>query len=553
MAPPTHATVAPLVARFTQPGDDSITVHTVPDGTTVYRLVDIRTALAHLDGRIEPLNTPGWIHLGRGLYTSADREGSELYHDGRFDRVMLRLTTRRDMVGMNIRESGRNAADIGEQLGEQHENGVVEITDAGQALLTGSDFVAVHNAEAAPHEIKFHEGAFEHFDVTPDDHQVTGYGDGVLALYGDWAQRAEHLPPGTDYVIGEIGRLATGANLPWHQVTAEHVRQVADGAGLPPERIHELHDLITTHLPDTIDELREALEEPVAFDPIKQHQDDAGLVTTALTAMEKPRNAAFRQLPGFQDVADKAKAVATQTDDRGHLAAVYHLHTAVERFKQGLPPEQRQKFEHTEIYNATGQAFARVSIVELRLRRDTAGFQVHVGHEFADPTARTEWLGRMKKDFTQSTDDVLWIRNAKHPQDTNLEPAIKAMMATPDKRYFTVALHGSPGAVHVGNGHLSVKEMAALIRADEHWSADPRPVRLFSCYTGMDDHGFAHELAKELGVESRRTCTSTTTTAFRRRRRSGRTPRPARGGASRRTGPSSWSWRRTSSWDAGPR
>jgi hypothetical protein len=98
-------------------------------------------------------------------------------------------------------------------------------------------------------------------------------------------------------------------------------------------------------------------------------------------------------------------------------------------------------------------------------------------------------------------DNVMWIRNTKHRPDRILRPAIDAMMKDPDTRYFTVALHGSPGAVHVGEGHLSVKEVAALLRSDPSWSQNQKPVRLFSCYTGMEDHGFAHELARELGVD----------------------------------------------------
>ena len=501
-AHPTHATVTPLVAPFIRPGDDSVTVHTVPAGTTVYRLVDIRTALAHLNGRIEPLNRLDWIHLGRGLYTAADREGAALYDDERFDRVMLRLTLRRDMVGMDIRESGTNAAEIGHQLGERHD-GVVDVTEAGQHLLTGADFVAVHNGGEAPHEIKFHEGAFEHFDVHPDDVNVTGYGDGVLALYGDWAQRAEHLPPAADHVLAEIGRLTTGAPLPWHQVTGDHVRQLADAIGLPHERIGELHDLIPVHLPDTVEELRAALhdEETVDFATVKQHQDDAKLVADAMTSMAAGKNTAYLQHPGFKDVQDKASALAGLTDDRAHVAAVNDLHAAVEKFTDSLPFEQRQKFEHTEVYNATGQAFARVSIVELRLRREVGGFKAHVGHDFADDRSRGDWLARIDKDFAARTDDVLWIRNMKHKPDSGLKSAIDAMMASPDRRYFTVALHGSPGAVHLGNGHLSVKELAAIIRQDKSWSQNKRPVRLFSCYTGMHDNGFAHELAKALGVD----------------------------------------------------
>ncbi|WP_228564004.1 DUF4347 domain-containing protein [Catenulispora rubra] len=501
-AHPTHATVTPLVAPFIRPGDDSVTVHTVPAGTTVYRLVDIRTALAHLDGRIEPLNRLDWIHLGRGLYTAADREGAALYDDDRFDRVMLRLTLRRDMVGMDIRESGTNAAEIGHQLGERH-NGVVDVTEAGQRLLTDADFVAVHNGAEAPHEIKFHEGTFEHFNIHPDDAGVTGYGDGVLALYGDWTQRAEHLPPAADYVLAEIGRLTTGAPLPWHQVTGDHVRQLATAIGLPHDRIGELHDLIPVHMPDTVEELRAALHDgdAVDFATVKQHQDDAKLVADAMTSMAAGKNTAFLQRSGFKDVQDKADALAGLTDDRAHVAAVNDLHAAVERFTDSLPFEQRQKFEHTEVYNATGQAFARISIVELRLRREVGGFKVHVGHDFADDKSRGDWLARIDKDFAARTDDVLWIRNMKHKPDSGLKSAIDAMMASPDRRYFTVALHGSPGAVHLGNGHLSVKELAAIIRQDKSWSQNKRPVRLFSCYTGMHDNGFAHELAKALGVD----------------------------------------------------
>ncbi|MEY9933726.1 hypothetical protein ABH926_008386 [Catenulispora sp. GP43] len=500
---PTHASVAPLVAPFAHPTDGSVTVHTIPAGTTVYRLVDIRTAVAHLNGRIEPLNKLGWIHLGRGLYTAADREGADLYNDARFDRVMLRLTLRRDMVGMDIRESGTNAAEIGHQLGEQQENGTVDITDAGRRLLDASDFVAVHTGQDAPHEIKFHDGALEHFDVHPDDTNVAGYGDGVLAVYGDWGQRSEHLPLGTDYVLSTIGRLATGADLPWHQVTTGHVHEVADAIGLPHDRLGELAELIPTHLPDTVEELREAFQEGEAhpFAVIKQHQDDVKLVGEALANMSKSKYDEFRSQTGYQDVADKAAAVARQTDDRGHLAAVNDLHAAVERYTDSLPPEQQQRFEHTDLYNATGQAYARVSIVELRLRRDAGAFQVHVGHDFADPAARTAWVEHFQKGYTEGTDDVLWIRNLKHDSDKGLKPAIEAMKAGPDTRYFTVALHGSPGSTHVGAGHLSVKEMAALIRADQGWSRNQRPIRLFSCYTGMDDHGYAHELAKELGVD----------------------------------------------------
>jgi hypothetical protein len=505
-AHPTHATVTPLVAPFIRPGDDSVTVHTVPAGTTVYRLVDMRTALAHLNGRIEPLNRLDWIHLGRGLYTAADREGAALYDDERFDRVMLRLTPRRDMVGMDIRESGTNAAEIGHQLGERH-NGVVDVTEAGQHLLTGADFVAVHNGEEAPHEIKFHESALDHFDVHPDDANVTGYGDGVLALYGDWAQRAEHLPPAADHVLAEIGRLTTGAALPWHQVTGDHVRQLADAIGLPHNRINELHDLIPIHMPDTVEELRDALhdapdnEDAVDFATVKQHQDDTKLVADALASMATGKNTSFLQHPGFKDVQDKANALAGLPDDRAHVAAVNDLHAAVEKFTNSLPFEQRQKFEHTEIANATGQAFARISIVELRLRREIGGFKAHVGHDFADDKSRTDWLARIDKDFAARTDDVLWIRNMKHKPDSGLKSAIDAMMASPDRRYFTVALHGSPGAVHLGNGHLSVRELAAIITQDKNWSQNKRPVRLFSCYTGMHDNGFAHELAKALGVD----------------------------------------------------
>lgn len=502
---PTHESVTRLVEPFIRPGDDAITVHTIPAGTTVYRHVDIRTALNHLGGRIEPRNQLDWIHLGRGLYTAPDAEGATAYDDGKYYRVLLRLTLRRDMVGMNIRESGTNSAEIGHQLGERHD-GVVDITPAGQSLLDGADFVAVHMNADDPYEVKFHDGALEHFDVAPDDGTVTGYGDGVLALYGDWTQRAEHLPDYGDFVLSTIGRLATGTPLPWHQVTGDHVRQLADAIGLPHDRLGELHDLIPAHLPDTVEELRDALhgdgdEEPQAFALIKGHQDDSKAVGDALAKMSKSKYDVFRAHAGYQDVADKAAAVARQTDDRGHLAAVNDLHAAVERFTDSLPADQQQKFEHTDLYNATGQAFARVSIVELRLRRDNGAFNVHVGHDFADPGSRDAWVQNFRSNYTEGDEHVLWIRNDKHPQDTGLKAAIDAMKAGPDRRYFTVALHGSPGSTHVGNGHLSVKEMAALIRADDHWSRNKRPVRLFSCYTGMDDHGYAHELAKELGVD----------------------------------------------------
>ena len=498
---PTHASVAPLVAPFTHPGDDSVTVHTIPAGTTVYRLVDIRTAVAHLNGRIEPRNKVGWIHLGRGLYTAPESESAAVYND-RFDKVMLRLTLRRDMVGMNIREAGTNAAEIGHQLGEQHEDGSVQISDAGRRLLDGSDFVAVHTGEAAPYEIKFHEGALDDFDVHPDDAALAGYGDGVLAVYGDWAQHPTDLPLDAEQNLEKIGLWATGTALPWHQVTGEHVRQVADAVGLPHDQLRRLSEtLFPIYIPDTLDELREAVGDAMPFATIKQHQDDVKLVGDALANMTKPRYDEFRTHAGYQDVADKAAAVARQTDDLGHLAAVNDLHAAVERFTDALPPAQQQRFEHTDLYNATGQAYARVSIVELRLRRDTGAFQVHVGHDFADDATRTAWVEHFQKGFTEGTDDVLWIRNIKHDSDKHLKPAIDAMKAGPDRRYFTVALHGSPGSTHVGSGHLSVKEMAALVRADKSWSQNQRPVRLFSCYTGMDDHGYAHELAKELGVD----------------------------------------------------
>ena len=507
-ATPTHASVDRLIKPFIKPDDKPedkiITVHTIPAGTTVYRHVDIRTALNHLSGRIEPRNQLDWIHLGRGLYTSPDTGGATAYDDGKYYRVLLKLTLRRDMVGMNIRESGTNSAEIGHQLGERHD-GVVDITPAGQSLLDGADFVAVHLNDADPYEVKFHDGALEHFDVAPDDATVTGYGDGVLALYGDWNQRAEHLPDYGDLVLSTIGELATGTPLPWHQVTGDHVRQLADAIGLPHDRIGELHELIPALLPDTVEELRDALheqeEEPQAFALIKGHQDDSKAVADALAKMSKPKYDVFRAHAGYQDVADKAAAVARQTDDRGHLAAVNDLHAAVERFTDSLPADQQQKFEHTDLYNATGQAFARVSIVELRLRRDNGAFNVHVGHDFADPGSRDAWVQNFRSNYTEGDEHVLWIRNDKHPQDTGLKTAIDAMKAGPDRRYFTVALHGSPGSTHVGNGHLSVKEMAALIRADDHWAQDKRPIRLFSCYTGMDDHGYAHELAKELGVD----------------------------------------------------
>ncbi|MBS2536151.1 hypothetical protein KGQ20_25640 [Catenulispora sp. NF23] len=240
---------------------------------------------------------------------------------------------------------------------------------------------------------------------------------------------------------------------------------------------------------------------PVGFDTIEQHHSDASKLTSALASMDKAKNAPYRQAPGFQDLADKAKAVAAQTDDTKHVEAVYDLHSAIEKFTDSLPPELQHDFEHTELYNATIRAAARVAIVELRLGRNTSGFKVHTGHDFPDPAAEAHWVEQVQKNFTQSTDNVLWIRNTKHPEDARLGASVNAMAKKPDPDYFTVALHGSPGAVHVGNGHLSVKETAALIKADPHWSQNQRPIRLFSCYTGMHDQGFAHALSKELGVD----------------------------------------------------
>ena len=127
--------------------------------------------------------------------------------------------------------------------------------------------------------------------------------------------------------------------------------------------------------------------------------------------MSKPKYAAFRAHAGYQDVDDKAAAVARQTDDRGHLAAVNDLHAAVEQVHGFAAAGPAQKFEHTDLYNATGQAFARVSIVELRLRRDTGAFNVHVGHDFADPAARRVGRASSRRTTPRATSDVLWIRN----------------------------------------------------------------------------------------------------------------------------------------------
>ncbi|GAA1995097.1 serine/threonine-protein kinase [Catenulispora subtropica] len=234
---PTHDSVASLIAPFAEHG---VSVRVIPAGTTIYRAVDIRTALAHLNGAVEARNRPGWMQLGRGLYTSPTHDSAAIYRD-RPDKVMLRMTLTRDMVGMDVAHDGGNVDQIGRRLGERHE-GVAQVSEAGARLMAGSDFVSVHHPDADPYEIKFHEGAFGDFAIEPE-HGFPGFGDGVHALYGDWSANPTDLPLRATEVLARLGT-ELDPQLLWHQVTAEHVRAAAAARGLPPDQIRQLHDRV---------------------------------------------------------------------------------------------------------------------------------------------------------------------------------------------------------------------------------------------------------------------------------------------------------------------
>jgi WXG100 family type VII secretion target len=71
-------------------------------------------------------------------------------------------------------------------------------------------------------------------------------------------------------------------------------------------------------------------------------------------------------------------------------------------------------------------------------------------------------------------------------------------LVPPEDGAAVVFLHGSPTAVIAAGRQLGPQELAALVRADPRLAG--RPVRLFACETGRLDDGFAHQLARELGM-----------------------------------------------------
>jgi hypothetical protein len=83
------------------------------------------------------------------------------------------------------------------------------------------------------------------------------------------------------------------------------------------------------------------------------------------------------------------------------------------------------------------------------------------------------------------------------PTEPDLREAAAALPAFPGE--YTFDAHGSSEHVFIGDETLSAPEAAALIESDEKW--DGRPIRLFSCNTGLGESPIAGEIAKLLGVK----------------------------------------------------
>ncbi|MGH3580059.1 MAG: polymorphic toxin type 15 domain-containing protein [Mycobacterium sp.] len=88
------------------------------------------------------------------------------------------------------------------------------------------------------------------------------------------------------------------------------------------------------------------------------------------------------------------------------------------------------------------------------------------------------------------------------PADSEMRDAVGGVPEFPGE--FTVDVHGDEHGVSVwdsaGNEHrMSARDFADVFRNHTQWDGHS-PIRLLSCDTGADRHGFASELARELGV-----------------------------------------------------
>ncbi|HET7589159.1 MAG TPA: hypothetical protein VFK14_03085 [Solirubrobacterales bacterium] len=83
------------------------------------------------------------------------------------------------------------------------------------------------------------------------------------------------------------------------------------------------------------------------------------------------------------------------------------------------------------------------------------------------------------------------------PMESNLRELAAVLPEFPGE--YTFDAHGSDEHVFIGEETLSAQEVAELIEADERWGR--RPVRLFSCDTGLGEAPIAEQLAKILKVK----------------------------------------------------
>ena len=83
------------------------------------------------------------------------------------------------------------------------------------------------------------------------------------------------------------------------------------------------------------------------------------------------------------------------------------------------------------------------------------------------------------------------------PTEPDLREAPAVLPAFPGE--YTFDAHGSSEHVFIGEETLSAPEVAELIESDEKWGG--RPIRLFSCDTGLGESPIAAEIAKLLGVK----------------------------------------------------
>lgn len=90
-------------------------------------------------------------------------------------------------------------------------------------------------------------------------------------------------------------------------------------------------------------------------------------------------------------------------------------------------------------------------------------------------------------------------------------PALDAVMEEaltipPKPGYYDVVVHGSPYGVSIKDErgevrNITPKQLALLIKRQKDY--DGEKIRLLSCSTGQEEHGFAQQLAREMGKEVR--------------------------------------------------